>query len=39
MTVNIHGNFLTYKILVECFHVYPYNAPMFAQSSLKQATI
>ena len=39
MTPNVYRNYLTYKILVECFHVYLYNAPMIAQSSLRQGTI
>ena len=39
MTANIYRNYLTYKILVECFHVYLYNAPMFTQSSLRQGTV
>ena len=39
MTANIYRHYLTYKILVECFHVYLYNAPMFAQSLLRQGTI
>ena len=39
MTANIYRDYLTYKVLVECFHVYLYNAPMFAQSSLRQGTI
>ena len=39
MTTNIYRNYLTYKVLEECFHVYLYNAPMFAQSLLRQGTI
>ena len=39
MTANIYRNHLTYEILLTCFHVYLYNAPMFAQSLLRQGTI
>ena len=39
MTANIYRTYFTYKMLVECFHVYLYNAPIFAQSSLRQGTI
>ena len=39
MTPNVYKNYFTNKILVECFYVYLYNAPMFAQSSLRQGTI
>ena len=35
MTANIYRNYLTYKILVECFYVYLYHAPVFAQSSVR----
>ena len=38
MTANIYRNYLTYKI-VGVFYVYLYNAPIFAQSSLRQGTI
>ena len=38
-TPNVYRNYFTYKILMECFPVYLYNTPMFAQSSLRQGTI
>ena len=35
---NVYRNYFTYQIIMECFSVYLYNTPMFAQSSLKQGT-
>ena len=30
---------LSLKVVMECFHVYLCNTPIFAQSSLKQGTL
>ena len=39
MTANIYWNYLTYEELLDCFHEYLYDTPIFAQSSLRQGTI
>ena len=39
-TLNVYTNYFIYKkIVMECFHVYLYNTPIFAQSSLRQGTL
>ena len=38
-TLNVYTNYFISKIVMECFHVYLYNTPIFAQSSLRQGTL
>ena len=36
---DIYTNYFISKIVMECFHIYLYNTPIFAQSSLRQGTL
>ena len=38
-TLNLYTNYHISKMIMECFHVYLFNTPIFAQSSLKQGTL
>ena len=38
-TLSVYTNYHISKIVMECFHVYLYNTPIFAQSSLRQGTL
>ena len=38
-TLNVYKNYFISKIVMECFHVYLYNTPIFAQSLLRQGTL
>ena len=38
-TLHLYTNYHISKIVMECFHVYLFNTPIFAQSSLKQGTL
>ena len=38
-TLNVYANYFISKMVMECFHVYLYNTPIFAQSSLTQGTL